>query len=85
MSENPKRDFRRGVGLKRLQPVRLAHFGNQRAPRFGFRFRIGRSAKQLQHQIAAVVIGLDAVDNAVAAQPADEPKVGEFGVVEEEI
>ena len=67
---------------ERLQPVRLAHFGNQRAPRFGFRFGIGGSAKQLQHQIAAVVIGLDAVDNAIAARTADEPKFGEFGIVE---
>ena len=72
-------------GQKRLQSVLLAHFGNQRAPRFGFRFGIGGSAKQLQHQIAAVVIGFDAVDNAVAARTADEPKFGEFGVVEEEI
>ena len=73
------------MGLKRLQPVCLAHFGNQRAPRFGFRFGIGRSAEQLQHQIAAVVIGFDAVDNAVAAPTADEPKFGELGVVEEDI
>ena len=63
----------------------MAHFGNQRVPRFGFRFGIGGSAKQLQHQIAAVVIGLDAVDNAVAAWTTDEPKFGEFGIVEEEI
>ena len=67
---------------ERLQPVRLAHFGNQRAPCFGFRFGIGRSAKQLQQQIAAVVIGLDAVDNAVAARTAEEPKFGELGIVE---
>ena len=73
------------MGLKKLQPVCLAHFGNQRAPRFGFRLRIGRSAEQLQHQIAAVIIGFDAMDNAVAARTADEPKFGELGVVEEEI
>jgi hypothetical protein len=36
----------------------------------------------LQHQIAAFVIGFDAVDNAVAARTADEPKFGELGIVE---